>query len=261
MDQHAIWSERYRVVGNDFLFGVAPNRHGRAQTGGMTMDDMERIDPLSDEELEELDRFLTSDAVGEEPMDLAMLDGFLTAQAVGPKPLPPSRWLPVVWGGDAVWESRRQAERIMSLVFRHANDILLYLREEPEDFRPLLYERDVDGVKVAVMDEWCAGFVEGIVLDEEHWRPMLESGEGERLLFPILLYGSEEGLERLRNDPTLEDRYEEFAASLGERVVSIMKWWLPVRKANSTTRRAEAKVGRNDPCPCGSGKKFKKCCG
>ncbi|MBI1851531.1 MAG: SEC-C domain-containing protein [Planctomycetes bacterium] len=24
---------------------------------------------------------------------------------------------------------------------------------------------------------------------------------------------------------------------------------------------ANAKVGRNDPCPCGSGKKFKKCCG
>jgi len=24
---------------------------------------------------------------------------------------------------------------------------------------------------------------------------------------------------------------------------------------------AEKKVGRNDPCPCGSGKKFKKCCG
>jgi uncharacterized protein YecA (UPF0149 family) len=23
----------------------------------------------------------------------------------------------------------------------------------------------------------------------------------------------------------------------------------------------EAKVGRNDPCPCGSGKKYKKCCG
>ena len=25
-------------------------------------------------------------------------------------------------------------------------------------------------------------------------------------------------------------------------------------------RREEPKVGRNDPCPCGSGKKFKKCC-
>ena len=25
--------------------------------------------------------------------------------------------------------------------------------------------------------------------------------------------------------------------------------------------RATPKVGRNDPCPCGSGKKFKQCCG
>jgi preprotein translocase subunit SecA len=28
-----------------------------------------------------------------------------------------------------------------------------------------------------------------------------------------------------------------------------------------TIRRAQPKVGRNDPCPCGSGKKYKKCCG
>ncbi len=27
------------------------------------------------------------------------------------------------------------------------------------------------------------------------------------------------------------------------------------------TRAAEKKVGRNEPCPCGSGKKYKKCCG
>ena len=26
-------------------------------------------------------------------------------------------------------------------------------------------------------------------------------------------------------------------------------------------RREEPKVGRNDPCPCGSGKKYKQCCG
>jgi SWIM/SEC-C metal-binding protein len=27
------------------------------------------------------------------------------------------------------------------------------------------------------------------------------------------------------------------------------------------TRRVEKKIGRNEPCPCGSGKKYKKCCG
>jgi SEC-C motif-containing protein len=30
---------------------------------------------------------------------------------------------------------------------------------------------------------------------------------------------------------------------------------------DATVRRTEPKVGRNDPCSCGSGKKFKKCCG
>ncbi|MFI3208184.1 MAG: SEC-C metal-binding domain-containing protein [Eubacteriales bacterium] len=32
------------------------------------------------------------------------------------------------------------------------------------------------------------------------------------------------------------------------------------QKASRTIRK-EAKIGRNDPCPCGSGKKYKKCCG
>lgn len=33
-----------------------------------------------------------------------------------------------------------------------------------------------------------------------------------------------------------------------------------VGESPSIVQRAEPKVGRNDPCPCGSGKKFKKCC-
>ncbi|MCL2396481.1 MAG: SEC-C metal-binding domain-containing protein [Defluviitaleaceae bacterium] len=33
------------------------------------------------------------------------------------------------------------------------------------------------------------------------------------------------------------------------------------QKASGTVVREGAKVGRNDPCPCDSGKKYKKCCG
>jgi uncharacterized protein len=43
--------------------------------------------------------------------------------------------------------------------------------------------------------------------------------------------------------------------------MAIQAWWLPTRKTRSTLRREEPKTGRNDLCPCGSGKKFKKCCG
>jgi preprotein translocase subunit SecA len=35
----------------------------------------------------------------------------------------------------------------------------------------------------------------------------------------------------------------------------------PNQQPSSPRKRTEAKVGRNDPCPCGSGKKYKKCHG
>jgi preprotein translocase subunit SecA len=35
-----------------------------------------------------------------------------------------------------------------------------------------------------------------------------------------------------------------------------------IKSAGKATQKREgAKIGRNDPCPCGSGKKYKKCCG
>jgi uncharacterized protein YecA (UPF0149 family) len=57
---------------------------------------------------------------------------------------------------------------------------------------------------------------------------------------------------------------------LGERVLRIIPWGGfatkrsqrvdDSRNTHHTERRVE-KVGRNDPCPCGSGRKYKKCCG
>ena len=33
------------------------------------------------------------------------------------------------------------------------------------------------------------------------------------------------------------------------------------KRETQKTIKKEVKIGRNDPCPCGSGKKYKKCCG
>ncbi len=35
----------------------------------------------------------------------------------------------------------------------------------------------------------------------------------------------------------------------------------PLVSGSSTYRRITSKTGRNEPCPCGSGKKYKHCCG
>lgn len=223
---------------------------------------MDLVDPLDDDELQELEDFLISEVAGPEAMDIAMVDGFLTALAIGPNTLPPSRWLPIIWGRDeVVWPSKQLAERIMSLVFRHANAIVSHLRDDPESFEPLMYEREYEGKVIPIIDEWCTGFVRGMALDEEGWQPLMDAEEGEEMLYPILLYGTEVGWDELKNHPEIEARHEEMADSLGDCVMAIQSWWLPTRKEKSTVRRDDPKVGRNDLCPCGSGKKFKKCCG
>jgi len=55
--------------------------------------------------------------------------------------------------------------------------------------------------------------------------------------------------------------------------ISDMEWWacfqpekkVKTRPLKSLSTKAKSKkrkkIGRNDPCPCGSGKKYKKCCG
>ncbi len=221
--------------------------------------------PLTDQEFEELEAFLQSDATPEECMDIAMLDGFFAALAIGPNTLLPSQWLQEVWGetedDTMAFDSAEQMQRVLDLVMRYYNERVGDLQEGIDEYEPLIYESRHEGRVVPVIDEWCVGFVRGIELDGEGWAPLLESEEDAALAFPIFLYGTEAGWEKLKENQELQDRHEEIANLIGPTVIGIRDYWLPQRKAASTFRRAEAKTGRNDPCPCGSGKKYKKCCG
>ncbi len=226
-----------------------------------------RLAPLSDAELDELEAFLMSDDVPEDCMDIAMLDGFLTALIIGPNTLLPSQWLPYIWGGDEnepmAFASDAEAERVLNLIMRYYNDRVYDLREEAVEFEPLLYVRQDEAGEVPVLDEWCVGFITAIGMDAEGWRPLLESDAEQDavLLAPMLLYGTDEGQAELRSNPELAGRQRDFADGLGMCVLGIRDYWLPGRKRAATVRRTSEKVGRNDPCPCGSGLKYKKCCG
>ena len=229
--------------------------------------------PLSDEEQEELENFLLSDATSDETMLLDMLDGYLTAIVVGPSTILPSQWLPGIWGSSEDdtphYESAEQAERILELIMRHMNGIVWTLQQDPDAFDPLLhsvvYEDDpreyLDG------EMWAHGFMEGIELCREDWQPLFDDPSANESLRPIYLLGGEnltkeeEALTRWPNER------EELTRQIAASVAAIYRFWLPHREAShdsvvaSTVRRDAPKAGRNDPCPCGSGKKFKKCCG
>lgn len=223
--------------------------------------------PLSDAELDELEAFLNSDQLPEARMDLSMLDGFLSALAIGPNTLMPSDWLPVVWGETdeepARFADDAQAGRVIGLVMRLYNDRIHDLAEGTDQFDPLLYLHDRDGVETPILEAWCTGFMTAVELDHEAWRPLMtgdDNGPGA-FLTPMILFGVD--------DPEVEaerarqlGREREFADMLGTCVLGVRDFWLPYRKAERAPwRREGVKVGRNDPCPCGSGRKYKQCCG
>jgi uncharacterized protein len=225
--------------------------------------------PLSDAEIDELDAFLLSDDTPEECMDIAMLDGFFTALAIGPNTILPSQWLPTVWGeteeDPMAWNSAERMQHVLDLVMRMYNERVQDLQEGVDSYDPLIYQsRREDGEEpVPIIDEWCTGFVRAIQLDPEGWS-LLTSADMEAeggLLVPMMLYGTEEGWEELERNEALAAQHQEFADAIGPCVIGIRDYWLPHRKAATTYRRPGPKVGRNDPCPCGSGKKYKQCCG
>ena len=226
---------------------------------------MDLSEPLADAEFDELERFLVSDAVPEECMDISMLDGFLTALAIGPNTLPPSRWLPEIYratdANPMEWASAEQAQRIAGLVMRLMNDIVWQLREAPDEYSPGIYEADHEGKTITIIDEWCIGFMAGVALDSAAWAPLLEAEAERAYLLPIILYGTESGWDELEAKPELAEHHDRYVEALPACVLAIRDYWLPRRKAATTLRREAPKTGRNDPCPCGSGKKFKKCCG
>lgn len=221
--------------------------------------------PLSDAEFDELDAFLMAEGRPAAIMDIAMLDGFLTAILIGPNTLLPSQWLPLVWGetkdDPMAFDTDSQMKRIIELIMRLYNDRARGLQEGVDLYDPIVYTREEDGKSVSIIDEWCTGFMRGVQMDPEGWDPLFQSDEDAALLMPMILYGTESGLEQLQQNEPLRNRHQNLADALGICVISIRDYWLPQRKSVATVRRAEPKVGRNDLCPCGSGKKFKKCCG
>lgn len=217
---------------------------------------------LSDAEFDELDGLLLSADTPESCMDISMLDGFLSALLIGPNTLLPSRWLPEVWGDASTdFTNQAKAQRILELIMRHYNDRAGDLAEGVDLYDPAIYSREVEGKAVAIIDEWCTGFMRGVMLDAEAWDPLFQSQEDAALLTPMILYGTESGQQQLAENPALQARHQNIADAIGVCVIGIRDHWLPFRKTASTFRRASDKVGRNDLCPCGSGKKFKKCCG
>ena len=227
---------------------------------------MQLDDPLCDAELVELDDFLLSDIHSEECMTLMSLHGFFTALVIGPEAVAPSEWLPQVWGPGEEhapeFESARQFERVMELMLRLMNEIAICLDAAPEEFEPLFdqYEYDDEDHRCLDAQAWSYGFMRGMGTRHSAWQPFLDSSTGSAVLPMHRLSYETPFVEEMPSAQRVQ--FTRLADEIPEAVVAIYRYWLPLRieQVRQPVRRAAAKIGRNDPCPCGSGKKYKHCC-
>jgi len=72
---------------------------------------------------------------------------------------------------------------------------------------------------------------------------------------------------KMRPEPISREKREEVIVHMAAGLLGAYRYFRAHREAYAGTtfksepQRTAPKVGRNNPCPCGSGKKYKRCCG
>jgi uncharacterized protein len=230
------------------------------------VNELQAPDALTDEELDRLSEFL--DAASPFAMNIEMLDGYFAALICGPQMVMPSEYLPEIWGEEFAIESQEQANEIMSLLVRHWNTIVTVLTtslDEPEVYLPVLLQ-DEDGV--ATGNDWAHGFMHGVAMRPGSWDILLNDEDHAGAMVPIMLLHHEDDPDpdpEMQLEPIAPEQRDEVLELMIGGLTSIYRYFEPYRRADAVAhtpmRRDGPKVGRNDPCPCGSGRKYKHCCG
>lgn len=220
---------------------------------------------LSDEELDRLADFLLS-LKSPQAMNIEQLDGFVCALIAGPDLVMPGEYWPHVIGATAEdsepsFDSLEHAEAVMNLLMRHWNTIAGKLRAG-EIYLPILL---LDDGNVSRGNAWARGFMQGVDLRRSGWQEFLNDEEHAGAIVPMLALAHENHPdEKLRLASPTPEKREDLLHSMAAGLVLIYRYFEKARAAAmpamATFTRAQPKIGRNDPCPCGSGKKYKHCC-
>ena len=192
-------------------------------------------------------------------MLLSELDGYLTGLIVSPDLVPPSRWLKPIWGdAPPPFEDAASLQHFLDLMMEHHNALLDSLNA-PGAYEPIL---DTDPRTGEILWEmWVDGFAAAMKLAPAGWNRIRagdDAGPKAALAGLIELAAISDG--PIHPDEEEQKRRDRQASDFIPIWVQMLHQW---RLDNDAHKPAAGgtKVGRNDPCPCGSGKKYKKCCG
>ncbi|MBM3555100.1 MAG: UPF0149 family protein [Alphaproteobacteria bacterium] len=209
--------------------------------------------------------------LGDEAMVVEEFDGFVAALLVCPEMIKPSEWLKQVWqrdeSGEPAFEDIAHANRLLAAVMEHYNSVARTLARNPERYAPLfpVYERTGE----ILWEIWIEGFARALEMKPAAWEPLRSADE----IATRAISGLRTMIDVARGDPRFSEiELDALTANGPERIaewVVTLSGWSMANHETPTAPTApktffeggHAKVGRNQACPCGSGKKYKRCHG
>jgi len=216
---------------------------------------------LTEAELDRLEQFLNEPERPDDALPLDMAQGLLAAIASGPQPVPQDVWLAAIVGEDREFADDAEEREITTLLERFAADTAQQLNEG-EGFDFILYG-DEDGEDLG---DWAEGYLLGVELADPRWDELADEEDYDNMLFPFLaltgdakqmaLEAGEEWMDEAEETKMLD----EIRTNIASHLLDVRQFWFD-KSVPPTVRREGPKIGRNDPCPCGSGKKYKNCHG
>ena len=221
--------------------------------------------PLSDSDLDRLELLLEAEGFQGDAMRLDEIQAMLCAVVSGPVPISPSVWLPEALGKGLANISDPEVSETIELLMRLNNDLATALLED-ETIAPILYPLD-ESCEEYDYAAWADTYVFGAGLGDDWFEQAgKHADELSELLEPMFLLNGmlKEDVEKSGERWFLPAEEARLVAEIHENlpviVQALYNFWRN-KRTGGVVRRTEEKSGRNDPCPCGSGRKFKQCCG
>jgi uncharacterized protein len=224
--------------------------------------------PFSTSDERVLRAFLASPLRPEGTMTYAAFRGYLFGLSGGPAMVQPSAWMPGVFGdedaGYADLDEARAVIGVMMNAYNHTNAMI------SGDLRLTPAAVGLDSTSDDALLEWSAGFTRGYEHVDEEWDRALDGLDEEArdafsaALVALSIWADRDAylqdVESADRKAFLEDLRRAIPSALARYATLGLELFRQALARGRIPIRRAPEVGRNDPCPCGSGKKFKKCC-
>jgi uncharacterized protein len=210
------------------------------------------VEPLSEAELNALDAHMSAT---ESAMSLTEARGYLTAVASAPTLVRPGDWLQSVVG-EGGFADLKAAKQIFDLLTRLYNEIITKL----DAGRRVAPGPDTTDEEVTA---WCSGYLR-LAQSDSRWTA---DKTGVQLIIPVASLATGADLDQpddgTPDPPMSAEQRAHYRGGLDGCIRAIDLYWGARRPPPPVgpVVRAAPKVGRNELCPCGSGKKHKRCHG